>query len=357
MKLVRMRAVIVAIAIGCLTTPFSLQAQVVDDADGNFDETSYVETNSTTNSNSTVNSTNANTNTNNNTSTSTNTNTNNNTNTNANTNNNTTTYSGTNNNTNTNANTNINTSTNTNTNTNNNVISGGTTNTNNNVMSGGTTNTNTNTNNNTSNSTVDQTVNSTSDSTVNQTVNSTSNNTNTNANTNTNSNTNNNTNNTNVDSNSNNTNNNNNTNDSTITQKIIAPPPSAIAPTVNAGGNDTCTTSISGAVQTQIIGVAGGTHVRDMNCEALKLSKTLYNMGMKVAAVSLLCQDVRVYKSMEMAGTPCPFDGSIGEEALAKWNANPEQQPVAVKEKEDKERVVTRMLQGAGASLLLLLLL
>jgi hypothetical protein len=222
-------------------------------------------------------------------------------------------------------------------------------------MSGGTNNTNTNTNNHTSNSTVDQTVNSTSNSTVDQTVNSTSNNTNTNTNTNTNNNTNNN--NTTVDSTSDNTNTNNNNNNSTITQKVIAPPPSAIAPTVNAGGNDTCTTSVSGAVQTQIVGIAGGTHVRDMNCERLKLSKTLYNMGMKVAAVSLLCQDARVYQSMEMAGTPCPFDGSIGTEAKDKWDANPEMQPVAVQAEEEKERAVNNMLKGAGAGILLLLLL
>ena len=110
-------------------------------------------------------------------------------------------------------------------------------------------------------------------------------------------------------------------------------------------------------MQTQIVGIAGGTHVRDMNCERLKLSKTLYNMGMKVAAVSLLCQDERVYRSMEMAGTPCPFDGSIGTEAKDKWNANPEMQPVAVQAEEDKERATNNMLKGAGGALLLLLLL
>ena len=111
------------------------------------------------------------------------------------------------------------------------------------------------------------------------------------------------------------------------------------------------------SVQTQIVGIAGGTHVRDMNCERLKLSKTLYNMGMKVAAVSLLCQDARVYQSMEMAGTPCPFDGSIGTEAKDKWAANPEMQPVAVQAEEEKERAVNNMLKGAGAGILLLLLL
>ena len=39
--------------------------------------------------------------------------------------------------------------------------------------------------------------------------------------------------------------------------------------------------------------------VRDENCERLKISKTLYDMGMKVAAV-FLCQDRRVYDAMEM---------------------------------------------------------
>ena len=94
-----------------------------------------------------------------------------------------------------------------------------------------------------------------------------------------------------------------------------------------------------------------------MNCERLKLSKTLYTMGMKVASVSLLCQDQRVYEAMEMAGTPCPFNGSIGEEASDLWDANPEMEPVAVQAEEKKERATKKMFQGAGGALLLLLLL
>ena len=63
----------------------------------------------------------------------------------------------------------------------------------------------------------------------------------------------------------------------------------------------------------------GGKTIRDKNCEALKLSKTLYDMGMRVAAVSLLCQDKRVFDAMKMAGTPCPYEGKIGKEAAAAW--------------------------------------
>lgn len=93
------------------------------------------------------------------------------------------------------------------------------------------------------------------------------------------------------------------------------------------GGNDNCTVTWSSAVQTQIVGMSGGGHIRDMNCERLKNSKTLYNMGMKVAAVALMCQDESVYRAMEMAGTPCPFKGSIGAEAKALWDNSPDMQP------------------------------
>ena len=42
-------------------------------------------------------------------------------------------------------------------------------------------------------------------------------------------------------------------------------------------------------------------------------------MGMKVAAVALLCQDERVFFAMEQAGTPCPFQGKIGKDATKLW--------------------------------------
>jgi hypothetical protein len=100
---------------------------------------------------------------------------------------------------------------------------------------------------------------------------------------------------------------------------VKSPPPSAISPSISASNTDLCTVGVSGAVQTQILGISGGTTVRDMNCERLKLSKTLYDMGMKVAAISTLCQDPRVFDAMLMAGTPCPFEGKIGNEAKDAW--------------------------------------
>jgi hypothetical protein len=144
--------------------------------------------------------------------------------------------------------------------------------------------------------------------------------------------------------------------DSTTTLK--SPPASAITPTINTSNSDLCTFGVAGAIQTQILGISTGTQVTDENCERLKLSKTLYDMGMKVAAVSTMCQDSRVFEAMMNAGTPCPFDGMIGEEAKAAWEVNAELQPDAKKEEEGLTDGTKTLLGGAGvASLLLLLVL
>lgn len=249
-----------------------------------YDSSTLVDTNSTSTSTSTVNS--------NSTSTSTSTNVNttdvNSTSTNTNNNNNTSTSTNTNYNVNSGTqtfnNNNVNTSTSTSTNTNNNINTGDMTNrnintgdmTNRNIQSGGLNNTNVNTNNNVN----------TGDMT------------------------------------------NRNINDSNITQKVIQPPPTAIAPAMMSGGNnDLCTTGTSGAVQTQILGISSGGTIRDMNCERLKLSKTLYDMGMKVAAVATMCQDRRVFDAMWSAGTPCPYEGKIGDSAREMWEQNPNKIP------------------------------
>jgi hypothetical protein len=129
---------------------------------------------------------------------------------------------------------------------------------------------------------------------------------------------------------------NRNINTSEITQRIIQPPPTAVAPMMMSGGNnDLCTTGSSSAVQTQIFGVSSGGTIRDENCERLKLSKTLYDMGMKVAAVATMCQDRRVWDAMMAAGTPCPYEGKIGEAAKASWESNPNRIPEPIKEKKD----------------------
>ena len=84
--------------------------------------------------------------------------------------------------------------------------------------------------------------------------------------------------------------------------------------------NDLCAVGVSGAAQTQILGIAIGSTFRDKNCERLKLAKNLYDMGMKVAAVATLCQDERVFVAMLNAGTPCPINGKIGTEARKEWD-------------------------------------
>ena len=108
-------------------------------------------------------------------------------------------------------------------------------------------------------------------------------------------------------------------NTSNTTTTVKSPPPTAVAPAVTTINNDVCAIAASGAVQTQILGISMGGTMRDMNCERIKLSKNLYDMGMKVAAVATLCQDERVFAAMIAAGTPCPIDGKIGEQAKAEW--------------------------------------
>ena len=104
-------------------------------------------------------------------------------------------------------------------------------------------------------------------------------------------------------------------------------PPTASSPSVVVNNSDVCKTAVAGAVQTQILGISSGITVTDENCERIKLSRSLYSMGMKVAAVSTLCADPRVWDAMYMAGTVCPYMGSIGDEAREKWEANADMIP------------------------------
>jgi len=122
--------------------------------------------------------------------------------------------------------------------------------------------------------------------------------------------------------------------ESTSTTTVKSPPPTAVAPAITTLNNDLCAVAASGAVQTQIFGISVGKTFVDKNCERLKLSKTLFDMGMKVAAVAVMCQDERVFTAMMNAGTPCPVDGKIGEAAREIWDADPKRQPQNVKSKD-----------------------
>tara|TARA_R100000951_G_scaffold95270_1_gene84254 strand:- start:599 stop:1174 length:576 start_codon:yes stop_codon:yes gene_type:complete len=130
-------------------------------------------------------------------------------------------------------------------------------------------------------------------------------------------------------------------------------PPTANAPSVVVNNSDICKTAVAGAVQTQILGISSGITVTDENCERIKLSRSLYSMGMKVAAVSTLCADPRIWDAMYMAGTYCPYMGAIGSEAKQGWEENPDLVPEGSKvfkkiEKEqiEKEKQTTGLTDG-----------
>ena len=105
----------------------------------------------------------------------------------------------------------------------------------------------------------------------------------------------------------------------TSNSNIRSAPPTAGAPSYNSMTQDVCAVGASAGLQTFGVGISGGKHFIDKNCERLKLARILNDFGMKVAAVAMLCQDERVFESMIQAGTPCPIDGKIGKDALALW--------------------------------------
>jgi hypothetical protein len=125
-----------------------------------------------------------------------------------------------------------------------------------------------------------------------------------------------------------------------VTDKSV---PTANSPSVVVNNSDVCKTAAAGAVQTQILGISSGITITDENCERIKLSRSLYASGMKVAAVSLLCGDPRVWDAMHMAGTSCPYMGAIGSEAEEAWKQNPDMIPegsvVLAKMEKEEEKI------------------
>ena len=138
----------------------------------------------------------------------------------------------------------------------------------------------------------------------------------------------------------------NTTTNSTSNSNIKSAPPSASAPSYNSMTQDVCAVGISAGVQTFGIGISGGKHTVDKNCERLKLARILNDFGMKVAAVAILCQDERVFESMIQAGTPCPIDGKIGKDAQALWSKYDHERPdytTYVKRMEDRKKADEEM--------------
>ena len=141
----------------------------------------------------------------------------------------------------------------------------------------------------------------------------------------------------------------NTTTNSTSNSNIRSAPPTASAPSYNSMTQDVCSTGASLGVQTFGLGITGGKHFIDKNCERLKLSRILNDFGMRVAAVAILCQDERVFEAMIQAGTVCPIDGKIGSEAMALWSKYDHERPdydmyvKRMKKREKKEKDLEKL--------------
>ena len=129
-----------------------------------------------------------------------------------------------------------------------------------------------------------------------------------------------------------------------VTDKSV---PTASAPSVVVNNNDVCKSAAAVSVQTQVLGIATGVTITDENCERIKLARSLYGMGMKVAAVSTLCRDYRVFDAMWMSGTPCPFMGKIGDDAKSSWEKNLDIMPEASEIRVREEATVLAAAQEA----------
>ena len=138
------------------------------------------------------------------------------------------------------------------------------------------------------------------------------------------------------------------TTNNTTNSDIRSAPPTASAPAINTMTQDVCAVGVSAGIQTFGLGLSGGKHVIDKNCERLKLARILNDFGMKVAAVAILCQDERVFESMIQAGTPCPIDGKIGKEAKKLWAKYDHERPdydtyvKRMKERKEKEEEISK---------------
>ena len=138
------------------------------------------------------------------------------------------------------------------------------------------------------------------------------------------------------------------TTSNTTNSTIKSSPPSVSAPSYNAMTQDVCAVGASAGIQTFGVGISGGKHFIDKNCERLKLARILNDFGMKVAAVAILCQDERVFESMIQAGTPCPIDGKIGKEAKKLWSKYDHERPdydtyvKRMKERDKKEKKIAK---------------
>ena len=116
-----------------------------------------------------------------------------------------------------------------------------------------------------------------------------------------------------------------------------SPVMSSISPTMmGGGGNDSCLIPKSRGLQLNIIGLSQGEMQQDPNCNRRKnarllgLPQQVGGLGLQVSAISVMCQDPTVFRSMMLANTPCPINDSrtgrllMGKKAIDKYRENPD---------------------------------
>ena len=106
----------------------------------------------------------------------------------------------------------------------------------------------------------------------------------------------------------------------------------------SSSGIDVCNLGSSFGLQSGFLGLSTSTQTIDENCVRIKLARELATVHqMKVAGIAVLCQDPIVFRAMMSAGTPCPFEGKIGNKAQRLWDKYPDLRPDVIEHKEREE--------------------
>ena len=127
------------------------------------------------------------------------------------------------------------------------------------------------------------------------------------------------------------------------------PANTAVAPSLMSTGQQSCLKSLSGGVQLVGFGVSSGLYRQDEECNRRLNAITLSNMGMKVASVSLMCQNAQVWRAMFMSATPFPIIRAgklvVGKNALLEIKKNPE---MWIPDYEEDRAFYDQLLAGGG---------
>ncbi|MES2249183.1 MAG: hypothetical protein V4645_18025 [Pseudomonadota bacterium] len=92
--------------------------------------------------------------------------------------------------------------------------------------------------------------------------------------------------------------------------------PSVSGPNLTTS-NDTCMGSTSASANGPGVGLSFGTTWTDEHCKRLKMSRELWNKGMKAASLAMDCMDPAAQAALEMTGSKCPQSMTAEERVSA----------------------------------------